>query len=51
MNAPDLWHRVWQLVLTYPGLALVLLIILSLAGTLIALALVPASKPGYSGRS
>ena len=26
MMAPDLWHRVWQLVLTYPGMAIMLVL-------------------------
>ncbi len=45
MNAPDLWHRLWQLVLTYPGLAFMLAVILCLLGTLLALALLSLSRP------
>lgn len=45
MMAPDLWHRVWQLVLTYPGMAIMLVVILCLLGTLLALALLSLSRP------
>lgn len=45
MMAPDLWHRLWQLVLTYPSLAFMLVVILCLVGTLIALALVSMARP------
>jgi len=45
MNAPDLWHRLWQLVLTYPALAFVLVVIVCLLGTLVALALLSMSRP------
>ena len=45
MMAPDLWARLWQLVLTYPSLAFMLVVILCLVGTLIALALLSMLRP------
>lgn len=45
MMAGDLWSRLWVLAVAYPALALVFVIILCLAGTLIALSFVSMSKP------
>lgn len=45
MMAPDLWSRLWLLVLTYPSPAFMAVVILCLVGTLIALALVSISRP------
>lgn len=45
MMAPDLWHRLWQLVLIHPGPAFMLVVILCLLGTLLALALLSLSRP------
>lgn len=45
MSTPDLWQRLWQLVLTYPALAFMFGVILCLLGTLVALALLSGSRP------
>jgi len=41
----DLWSRLWLLALAYPGLACLLIVLLSVAGTLVALAIVAMARP------
>lgn len=41
----DLWSRIWLLATAYPALTFVFLVILFLAGTLVALAIVSMARP------
>lgn len=42
---PDLLARLWLLALTYPGVAVVALLVLCLLGTLVALTIVSMLRP------
>lgn len=41
----DLWGRIWLLCMAYPALAFMVLVMLCVAGTLVALAIVSMTRP------